>query len=160
MATIYGVTIILLLLSSFKNYQKTKQALKIAFSKFKKVLHPFLMMLICTSLALAVIPEAWIEQTLMGSKLSAVVIGSLLGSIVMMPGFVAFPLASILKESGVSYGVIAAFTTTLMMVGVLTYPVEKAYLGFKMTLFRNGISYFIALITALVIALAFGEVGL
>ncbi len=38
--------------------------------------------------------------------------------------------------------VLAAFTTTLMMVGVMTYPVEKEYFGAKVTIIRNLISFF------------------
>ena len=48
----------------------------------------------------------------------------------------------------------------LMMVGVLTYPVEKAYLGAKATLIRNLISFAIALVVALATGLFFGEVFL
>ncbi len=54
--------------------------------------------------------------------------------------------------------VLSAFTTTLMMVGVLTYPIEKEYFGMKVTVIRNVISFFIAIIVALVIGIFFGEV--
>ncbi len=54
-----------------------------------------------------------------------------------MPGFIAFPLSGILLSKGVPYMVISAFTTTLMIVGVLSYPVEKAYFGTKVTIMRN-----------------------
>jgi uncharacterized membrane protein YraQ (UPF0718 family) len=77
-----------------------------------------------------------------------------------MPGYIAFPLGGILRGNGVSYMVISAFTTTLMMVGVLTFPVEKAYLGFKAALIRNILSFLIALIVAVFIGMFFGEVFL
>jgi len=54
--------------------------------------------------------------------------------------------------------VLAAFTTTLMMVGVLTYPIEKEYFGIKVTIIRNTISFFIALVVAVIIGIFFGEV--
>ena len=54
--------------------------------------------------------------------------------------------------------VVAAFTTTLMMVGVVTYPVEKEYFGIKVTVMRNIISFFIALIVAVMIGIFFGEI--
>jgi len=54
--------------------------------------------------------------------------------------------------------VVAAFTTTLMMVGVVTYPVEKEYFGIKVTVMRNIISFFIALIVAVMIGVFFGEI--
>lgn len=158
MGILYVLTAALLVFSWIKDKGKTRKAIKIAYKKFLKVLHPFLTMLIAVSFALALIPNEWIENTLSGSQLSAVLLGSLLGSIIMMPGFVAFPLAAILKDSGVGYGTLAAFTTTLMMVGILTFPVEKAYMGRKMAVLRNVIGYMIAMITALAIALVHGEV--
>jgi ABC-type nitrate/sulfonate/bicarbonate transport system permease component len=56
--------------------------------------------------------------------------------------------------------VLAAFSTTLMSVGVLTYPLERQYFGVKVTLVRNAISFLIALIVAVVIGLVFGEIRL
>jgi hypothetical protein len=75
-----------------------------------------------------------------------------------MPGFIAFPLAGILAQKRVAYMVIAAFTTTLMMVGVLTASIEKAYFGLKVTVVRNVVSFFIALSVAVMIGLFFGEI--
>ena len=48
--------------------------------------------------------------------------------------------------------------TTLMMVGVLTVPIEKAYFGLKVTVIRNVISFFIAIAVAIMIGLFFGEI--
>jgi len=52
---------------------------------------------------------------------------------------------------------IAAFTTTLMMVGVLTYPIERRVLGHRVTLLRNALSFVVALIVALAMGVYFGE---
>ena len=46
---------------------------------------------------------------------------------------------------------------TLMMVGVLTYPLERQYFGRNVTLVRNGISLLIALAVAIVMGLVFRE---
>jgi uncharacterized membrane protein YraQ (UPF0718 family) len=83
---------------------------------------------------------------------------SLFGSITIMPGFIAFPLSGILLNKGVPYMVLSAFTTTLMMVGILTYPVEKEYFGVKVTIIRNIISLFIALAVAMMTGIFFGEI--
>jgi len=74
-----------------------------------------------------------------------------------MPGFIAFPLAGILLEKGVLYMVLSAFTSSLMLVGILTYPIEKDYFGAKVTIMRNSISLVITVIIALATGLAFGE---
>jgi len=45
-----------------------------------------------------------------------------------------------------------------MMVGVLTYPIEKEYFGIKVTIMRNTISFFIALVVAVMTGILFGEI--
>ncbi|NLB40876.1 MAG: permease, partial [Clostridiales bacterium] len=66
-----------------------------------------------------------------------------------IPGFVAFPLAAALLKSGAGYMQIAAFISTLMMVGIVTMPVEISYFGKKATLVRNAAALGFSLIVAL-----------
>ncbi len=54
--------------------------------------------------------------------------------------------------------VLSAFSTTLMMVGILTYPIEKEYFGIRVTIIRNIVSFFIALIVAVMTGIFFGEI--
>jgi len=116
-------------------------------------------MLILVSIVLFLIPDRVISQYLGGGNIfTGVLFASFLGSITLMPGFIAFPLCGILLKKGVLYMVLSAFTTTLMMVGVLTYPIEKAYFGTKVTIMRNIISLFIALIVAVMTGIFFGEI--
>ena len=116
-------------------------------------------MLILVSIVLFLIPDKVISKYLGNdNKFTAVFFGSFFGSITLMPGFIAFPLCGILLKKGVPYMVLSAFATTLMMVGVLTYPIEKEYFGIKVTIVRNVISFFIALIVALMTGIFFGEV--
>ncbi len=148
------------MLSALMNGQKTRKALNIAAKRFGKILPAMLMMLIGVSF----LPVQASETSLLRyfgneNPVVSVLCAAALGSITMLPGFIAFPLSGILVEKGVSYMVISAFTTTLMMVGIITYPVEKAYLGHKVTILRNLISFGIALIVAIVTGIVFGEVG-
>jgi len=78
----------------------------------------------------------------------------------MMPGFIAFPLGGLLVAKGVPYMVISAFTTSLMMVGILSFPLEKQYLGVKPALIRNLIALVVSILVATVTGLAFGELQL
>ena len=138
---------------------KTIGALRIAVRRFVNILPAFLMMLILVSIVLFLIPDEVIIRYLgTDAQYLAVLSAAGLGSIILMPGFIAFPLAGVLLEKGVLYMVLSAFTTTLMMVGVLTYPVEKAYLGIKVTIIRNVISFFIALVIAIMTGIFFGEI--
>ena len=158
MAFIYGFTAFFLLISLIKDRKKTLKALKVAWKKLIKILPAFIVMLIAVSIILYFVPEHKIVEHLNGtSKWISFISAMVLGSIAVMPGFVAFPLGGILLGKGVSHMVISAFTTTLMMVGLVTFPVEKIYLGTKVAILRNIISLFIAVITALVTALFYGE---
>jgi len=138
--------------------EKTFQALRIAARRFLNILPAFLMMLILVSVVLFFLPDEVITAYLgVDNRFVGTLFGALLGSITLMPGFIAFPLCGILLEKGVPYMVLSAFTTTLMMVGVLTYPVERAYFGAKVTIIRNTLSFLTALVVAAATGLLFGE---
>lgn len=156
---LYIVAGLALLVSLFFSREKTVRSLKITARRFIHILPAFLVMLILVSVALFLVPDEAITRYL-GSdhKFTAIVLASLLGSINFLPGFIAFPLAGILLEKGVAYMVIAAFTTTLMMVGILTAPIERAYFGLKVTIIRNTIGFLIALTVAVMIGFFYGEI--
>ena len=156
---LYIVAGLALLVSLAFSREKTIRALKIAARRFIRILPAFLIMLVLISVVLYLLPDELISRYLGSDNgFTAVALASLLGSVTFMPGFITFPLAGILLQKGVTYMVIAAFTTTLMMVGVLTAPIEKAYFGLKVTIIRNVISFGIALAVAVAIGLFFGEI--
>ena len=155
----YIITGVALAISFLANRQKTLGALRISCKRFATILPAFLIMLISVSIVLFLIPEEFISSYLGGdSKLIGFAVASFLGSITLMPGFIAFPMAGILLRNGVSYMVLSAFTTTLMMVGVLTYPIEKEYFGTRVTIIRNSIGLLIAIVVAIATGICFGEI--
>ncbi len=144
--------------SLVKDRKKTKKALKIAVKKFLKMLLPFLTMIILISIVLYFISDELLLKILDNSnKAISLVLASLLGSISIMPGFISFPLCGLLLDKGVSYMVLSAFTTTLMMVGVLSFPIEKAFFGTRVAVIRNIFGFITAIIVSLVTGLVFGE---
>ena len=157
----YAITGLTLIISLIVNREKTLKAVKIAITKFTKIFPAFLTMLIFVSFILFLFPDEVISNYLgNSSKFISVLLASFIGSITLMPGFVAFPLSGILLTKGVPYMVLSAFTTTLMMVGIITFPLEKEYFGVKVTVIRNTISFFIALIVAIITGIFFGEIFL
>ncbi len=158
MIVLYVLSIGALALSLYASPAKTGQALRVALRRFLKLLPPFLTMLVMVALVLAALPKEVFVRYLGGDNLAlTTAAAALLGSLTLMPGFIAFPLSGLLLQQGVPYIVLAAFTTTLMMVGVLTFPIERSYLGTRIALVRNLISLLIALGVALAIGLYFGE---
>jgi len=155
----YAITGLILLISFIINKQKTIKAIKISFIKFKKIFPVFITMLTLVSVILFLFPDEVISNYLNNySKFISVLLASFIGSITLMPGFVAFPLSGILLTKGVPYMVLSSFTTTLMMVGIITFPLEKEYLGTKVTIIRNIISFLIALTVAIMTGIFFGEI--
>jgi len=157
----YGVVVILMLLSFLSDRKKTIKAMKIAWKRFTGILPAFVLMLVLVSISLYLLPHELIREYLGEEDISrGMGIAMLAGSLALMPGFIVFPLCGILHEQGVPYMVLSAFTTTLMMVGVVTLPVEKQYFGIKIALVRNGTGLLIAAIVAVVTGLVFAEVVL
>jgi uncharacterized membrane protein YraQ (UPF0718 family) len=157
-AGLYIVTAVLVLVSFFADRGKTLAGIKTGIKKLRKILPNYLKLLILIAVVLFFAEElivTWLGQENGAMGLLA---GMLMGSITMMPGFIAYPLSGILVDRGVMYMAVAGFVTTLMMVGVLTYPVEKEYMGAKATIIRNIVSFVIAGIIALAIGVAYGEV--
>ena len=160
MIYLYSITGAALLASLVFSRKKTLAAFKIALKRFVKLVPPFLVLTVAISLALYFIPQSLISKTLGESNLLiGVLTASLLGSIAFIPGFIVFPLCGLLREQGVSFTVLSAFTTTLMMVGILTFPLEREYLGTKLTVVRNVAGLLMAVIVAAITGVVFKEIG-
>lgn len=67
-----------------------------------------------------------------------------------IPSLIAFPLAASLLKNGASITAVAAFITTLTMIGTITLPLEIKELGKKVALLRNGLSFIVAIVIALI----------
>lgn len=150
---LYCVAGCLLALSFFKDRQKTKAALKKAWKSFENILPPLLTVLFIIGILLSIM-DAQTISNLLGAESGVIglTLAAVLGSITLIPGFVAFPLAASLLRAGAGYGQITMFVTTLMMVGVVTLPLEIRYFGRKLAFRRNGL----ALISAVMISLLIG----
>lgn len=161
MIVLYAATAAALAASLIASRRKTLDALTLAGKRLVRVLPAFVTLLALFAAGITLTPPEVVRELLGRDSLAAGVgVASALGSITLMPGFIAFPLSGALLRQGVPYAVLAAFTTTLMMVGVLTYPLERQYFGRNVTLVRNALSLVIALVVAAVMGLVFGEIRL
>lgn len=117
---LYVIALAALGVSFFKSKGKSILALKKAWKSFENILPQFLSILIIIGVMLAILTPEQISKVL-GSESGwyGVLIAAVIGSITLVPAFVAFPLAAALLRSGAGYMRIAAFVSTLMMVGVM-----------------------------------------
>ncbi len=149
---LYGITILLLAVSFLKDKKKTVMSLKKAWKAFENILPQFLVVILLVGVMLAVLNSDVISK-IIGSDSGwfGVALAAVVGSITLIPGFVAFPMAAMLLKGGAGYMQIGAFVSTLMMVGVVTMPVEMKYFGKKLTILRNVLAFIFSFIVAFVI---------
>lgn len=147
----------ILAISFFKDRNKTKMSLKKGWKAFENILPEFLVVILFVGTLLAVMDPDMISRLIGGdSGWGGVILASVIGSITLIPGFVAFPTAALLVQAGAGYMQIAAFVSTLMMVGLVTMPVEFKYFGKKMTLYRNLMAFLFSFFVAYVIGKVVG----
>ncbi|KXG77991.1 hypothetical protein AN618_07990 [Fervidicola ferrireducens] len=153
-AVLYAVTMIFFLFSLAKDAKKTKMALIKSWKSFANILPPFLTVLSLVGLALTVLNPDLISR-IIGAKtgIKGMLITSAIGAITLIPGFVAFPLAASLLEKGAGIMQLAVFISTLMMVGVVTLPLEISYFGRKEAFLRNGLAYIFSFFVAFIIGM-------
>ena len=154
---LYIITILILAISYFKDKKKTIMALKKGWKSFENILPQFLGVIMLVGILLAVLnPEAISKIIGKESGWLGVILAALVGAITFIPGFVAFPTAAMLLQNGAGFMQIGAFVSTLMMVGVVTMPVEMKYFGKKLTIWRNVLAFMFSFIVAFIIGKVVG----
>jgi len=140
-----------LIFSFVRDRHRTKRALKMAFGMGKGMLSSILSIIFLIGLVLSILPPEDIAAFISGQPLFlSTVVSAAFGTITLIPAFIAFPLVGILLGSGVGIVSAVAFLTTLTMVGVVTFPLERREFGTKFAMLRNGLSFLFAIIIALI----------
>lgn len=150
-ALLYACTLLLLGLSFSRDRAKTALALKKAWKSFEGILPQFLSILVLVGLMLAIVDESLISR-LLGAESGALgmALAAAVGSVTLIPGFIAFPLAASLLASGAGYGQMAMFLSTLMMVGIVTLPLESTFFGKRLAVERNLLAFVYAVLSSIV----------
>lgn len=147
-----------LVISFIKNKKKTISALKAAYKKFVYILSLFLIIMAGYAVVITFLPPDMMQDYIGAeSGLNGIILSLSLGSVSVMPGFAAFPLCAALKSEGIPLYILAAFSISLMNVGVVTFPIEKKYLGVKVAIIRNIIALFISILAVIAFKLVFNE---
>jgi len=155
---LYILTLAALVFSAFKDRKKTKKALMKGLKSLNNILPQFITVLVIISIVLELFDEALMTRILgEDSGFFGTFGAALVGSITLIPGFIAFPVASELLSSGAGVLPVAAFISTLMMVGIVTLPMEIQYLGKRAAFIRNilafGFSFLVAFFVSWVVKL-------
>ncbi len=148
---IYILLVIGLGVSIVKDKQKTIQAFMVAGKVLFKTAPSLLTILGIVGLTLGILTPETISNIIgEGSGLLGTMAAAVIGAITLIPSLVAFPLAGSLLRSGATIITISAFVTSLVMVGVVTAPMEIKALGKSFTLLRNGLGFISAFLIALI----------
>lgn len=145
-------TISLVIYTIIKDKEKAKKAFAKSLVKFVNLLPMMIVIIVLIGLIFGFIPPDLIKSYLgSNDNIFQVVAAAIFGAITLIPSLVALPLAGSLVEAGASYTPIAAFITTLTMVGFVTLPIELKELGKKITVLRNVFAFIFAVVISLII---------
>jgi len=153
-AVLFILATVALFVSWRKDREKTSQALQIAKKQLFNLLPHMLGIIGLIGLMLALVPREVIAGFFGNDSPLGILAISLIGSITMIPAFIGFPLGASLIDAGASVTAVACFLTTVLMVGVVTAPMEMELFGKRFTIWRN----LTGLVTALVIGIIMGVV--
>ncbi len=154
---LYALAAAGLIISYLKDKKKTKAALLKAWKALENILPQMLVIFLILGFALAIFSPETIKK-LVGEESGylGTLAAAVLGSVTLIPGFIAFPLAAALLKNGAGYMQIAAFVSTLMMVGIITIPIERKTFGMKATLTRNIAAFVFSLVVAVTMGAVLG----
>ena len=149
---LYIISLVLMVFSLLEDKDKTKQALRIAFKFFENVMPQFLGIIFIIGIILSVLNTETISSMIgESSGFLGILFSSIIGSITIMPTFVAFSMGDTLLKSGAGYAQVGALISTLTMVGLVTFSLESKYIGKKGAFLRNLFAFMFSFIVAVIL---------
>ncbi|NMA83666.1 MAG: permease [Epulopiscium sp.] len=147
---LWVITIMGFIISMKKDKKKTIDSMKRSKKMMGSMAGEIISILFLIGLILTFIPPELIKSYLGGSNiLLSTMISAFLGSVTLIPAFIAFPLVGSIIDMGASIMPAVAFLTTLTMVGLVTFNLEKKEFGKKFAITRNVFSFGLAIIIAI-----------
>lgn len=146
---LYLATFLLIIISYKKDKEKTYKALLKGWKSIENILPQFLGIILVVGITLAALrPEVITNIIGDNSGILGVILSSVLGSVAMMPTFVAFSTGDMLLKNGAGIAQVAALISTLTLIGIITIPLEAKYIGKKATIYRNILAFVFSIIVA------------
>lgn len=147
---LWVVTLIWFAFSLFKDKDRTINSMKNSKKMMGSMMGQIVGILFLIGLILTFIPPELIKEYLGGSNAwLSTVFAALIGSITLIPAFVAFPLVGSIVDMGASIMPAVSFLTTLTMVGLVTFNLERKEFGTKFTITRNLLSFGFAILISI-----------
>jgi uncharacterized membrane protein YraQ (UPF0718 family) len=153
---LYGLAALGLALSWRSDPGRTRAALARARASLLMILSPLVTVILLVALVLTALPPS-VLSSLIGARsgVLGVLLASVAGSVTLIPGFAAFPMAKMLLDNGAGIVQVGVLVSTLMMVGVVTLPMERSIFGWKAAIARNALAYGHSFLVGLALWMAF-----
>lgn len=149
---LYGAVIVLYLISFLKDKKKTKSALLIGIKSFENIMPQFLGIIFIVGIILTILSPENISSIIgEESGVIGVITAAIIGSLTLMPTFVAFSTAALLLENGAGYTQVTALISAFMFVGIFTFTMEAKFIGKKATVVRNVIYFVYSIVSAFIV---------
>ena len=149
---LYSIAIILLIISLIKDKSKTKKAIILGLKSFENILPQFLCIIISVGILLSFFTTDTISKILGNSSgFWGIILADIIGAIAMMPTFVAFSLGNTLLLNGAGYSQVGALVSSLVLIGLMTFPLESKYIGKRAALLRNLIAFLFSIIVGIIL---------
>ena len=144
------IAIVLFGISFLKDKQRSKEALKATFNIFYVVLPVLVFVFVLMGLIEVYISRETIVSILgQKSGILGILYAEIVGSVALFMPPAVFPFGGYLLKNGASYGSIAGFVFTAILIGITTLPLEFKLLGKRFTIFRNIFTFVLAFFIAL-----------
>ncbi|WP_294388948.1 permease [uncultured Clostridium sp.] len=149
---LYSIAIILLIVSLIKDKSKTKKAIILGLKSFENILPQFLCIIISVGILLSFFTTDTISKILGNSSgFWGIILADIIGAITMMPTFVAFSLGNTLLLNGAGYSQVGTLVSSLVLIGLMTFPLESKYIGKRAALLRNLIAFLFSIIVGIIL---------
>ncbi|WP_461613130.1 permease [Clostridium sp. Marseille-QA1073] len=149
---LYGAVIVFYLISFLKDRKKTKSALLAGIQSFENIMPQFLGIIFVVGIILTILSPENISS-IIGEESGAlgVITAAIIGSLTLVPTFVAFSTTALLLENGAGYTQITALISAFMFVGIFTFTMEAKFIGKKATAVRNVIYFVYSIVSAFIV---------
>ncbi len=137
-----------------------KQRLKsagVSVLKSMKMSIPVLIgVILLISLVTNLVPKKTFSYLFRGKLITDVLTGGVIGSVAAGNPLTSYVIGGELLKQGISFAAVTAFILGWVTVGMVQLPAESLMLGKKFALVRNGLSFLMALVIAVLTVLTLG----
>ncbi|WP_066059996.1 hypothetical protein [Robertmurraya korlensis] len=149
---LYTIATIYVSVSFIKDRHKTKVAFLSSWKMFRNALPDLLAIMLFIGLALSLLTPPLISSIIgESSGLLGIIYSTIIGSIVLVPSFIVFPLGHTLIQNGAALPQVAVLMSTMMSVGLVTLSMEQKSFGRSFAYSRNLSAIIMSLLFALII---------